>query len=201
MDKHDTIDYIVEAVNARGSVDRHDACNDFGSLILKKEFQDLISLEIYETYFWEDRHEFDFQLLQNLVQQVGDFFSNPNTIMQLRDGLLQNLPTAIIVGIAAHIGRSLKVRRKDTKQNEDSCWAKIENNAKKIDEILKDTDYIPTEKVEKIFHASREEILPLLKLYGCKCYIQGKKSVWIKPGTRPDRVNEILKTQKIKLRH
>lgn len=59
-------------------------------------------------------------------------------------------------------------------------------------------DYILSDDMERIFEASREEIQPLLKLCGCKCFLNKKRSIWIKAGTKEERIREILKNNKFK---
>ena len=61
------IDYILDEVLLRGYDDKSNESNDFLLLIQKKEFKDLIALELYEYYFWNERHEFDLQLLKEIV--------------------------------------------------------------------------------------------------------------------------------------
>lgn len=47
---------------------------------------------------------------------------------------------------------------------------RIERNIRKIDKEFSNHDYILSDDMERIFEASREEIQPLLKLCGCKCF-------------------------------
>lgn len=70
---------------------------------------------------------------------------------------------------------------------------RIEKNIKKIDSEFGNHDYILTEEIETIFGTSREEVQPLLKLCGCKCYMYKNRSIWIKPGVSDARAREILK--------
>ena len=51
---------------------------------------------------------------------------------------------------------------------------RIERNIRKIDKEFSNHDYILSDDMERIFEASREEIQPLLKLCGCKCFLYEK---------------------------
>lgn len=197
-----SIEYILHEIELRGYNDNLYDCNDFTDLIHKKDFKNLIALEIYEVYFWMDRHEFDLQLLHEIVESVEAFFSDPDTILQIRTGLLQNLPSAIIVAAVSSIWKRFKLigEKRGYHSEKNSSWKRIERNIKKIDTELNNHDYILTDEIEKIFDATREEIQPLLKLCGCKCFIDKKKSIWIKPGLCADRVKEILKNYNIRKR-
>ncbi len=194
------MEYILDEIVARGFNINPSECNDFSILLQRKDFKDLIALEIYESFFWEDRHEFDLQLLKEIVDSVSAFFSDPETIIQIKTGFMQTLPSAIVVTMVTAIWNKLKTipKNKNKEQSGNSSWTRIEKNIKRIDEIFSIHDYILTNEIESMFDASREEIQPLLKLCGCKCYIDNKRSIWLKVGLSEDKVSKVLKGHKFK---
>jgi hypothetical protein len=194
------IDYILDSVIERGFDKKSNDCNDFAVLLYQKDFKELIAMELYESYFWEERHEFDIQILREIVETVSKLFTDPDTIMQIKTGFLQNLPTAMIIGLLAYIKQKIsKVKNKEA-ELENSSWHRIETNIKKIDKKFFGHDYILTDEIESVFDAKREEIQPLLKLCGFKCYFDKKRSIWIKVGLPDCRVKEILKKNRFKFR-
>lgn len=196
------IDYILDSVFNRGFDKKSSDCNNFTVLLHQKDFKELIALELYESYFWEERHEFDIQILREIVDNISRFFSDPDTIMQIKTGFLQTLPSTIIITLVAHVRRKIKKLseiRNDV-DNENTSWSRIENNIKNIDKEFNDHDYILTDEIEYVFGTSREEIQPLLKLCGFKCYFSKKQSIWIKVGLPDNRVREILKKHHFKLK-
>lgn len=200
MGNNRNIDYILDEVILRGYDDKSSEYDDFLFLIQKKEFKDLIALELYEYYFWNERHEFDLQLLNEIVDSVCNYFNDPAVIQQIESGLLQNLPSVIIVSMVNAIWSKMKKLRnkKNELPDEDNSWMRLKNNVRKIDREFSNHDYVVTDDIERIFGASREEIQPLLKLCGCKCFIDKKRSIWIKVGTKEERIREILKNNKFK---
>lgn len=200
MGSNRNIDYILDEVISRGCDDKSSEYNDFLLLIQKKEFKDLIALELYEYYFWNERHEFDLQLLNEIVDSVCNYFCNPEVIQQIESGLLQNLPSAIIISLVNTIWSKMKNLRskKNEISDEEDSWMRIKRNMRKIDREFSNHDYVLSDDMERIFEASREEIQPLLKLCGCKCFINKKRSIWIKVGTKEERIREILKNNKFK---
>jgi hypothetical protein len=199
METNKNIDYILDAVIARGYNDNVFDCNDFVELLQKKDFKDLIALEIYECYFWNKRHEFDLQLLKELVDMVSNYFQKPDVIMLLESGMLQKMPTLIIASTVAYIFKKLgSTEKKD--ENPNPAWQSMEKNMNNIDIELQNHNYILTSDIEQIFETNREEILPLLKLCGCKCYTHKKRSIWIKPGLSKRVEREILKNHNFKIK-
>lgn len=192
------IDYIVDEVLLRGYNDNSSVCNDFSKLIHRKDFKDLIALEIYEYYFWNDRHEFDLQLIKEIVESIAAYFSNPEVIQQIESGILQNVPSAIIISSVAAIWAKIKKINKKHNTEGNSAWEQLKKNTQKIDEEFANHDYVLAEEIETVFGTSREEILPLLKLCGYKCYIHKNRSIWIKPGIKEERIKDILRTHHFK---
>jgi len=186
------IDYIIEAIQKRGSDARDKTHNDFLDLLRRKEFKDLIVLELYEVYFYRDRHEYDLQILKEIVESVGAHLFSRDNCTALKNGLLMTLPSLFLMKLLASIGSRLKKVKDKSKQ---SPWGKMEANVNKLDSAFGSHDYILTEDIKNIFGATNDEILPLLKLFGCKCYYHAQKSIWIKPGVDDNRVIEILKNQ------
>ena len=95
----------------RGYDDKSNESNDFLLLIQKKEFKDLIALELYEYYFWNERHEFDLQLLKEIVDSVCNYFNSPEVMRQIEAGVLQTLPSAIIISMVTTIWSKMKKLR------------------------------------------------------------------------------------------
>ena len=203
MENDKSIDYILNEVLLRGYDDKADESNNFLHLIQKKEFKDLIALEIYESYFWNERHEFDLQLLKEIVNNVCNYFNTPEIMQQIEAGLLQTLPSAIIISMISKIWSKIKEyknKKNEIVSEEDSSWLRIKRNIEKIDKEFLNHDYILSDDIEQIFATSREEILPLLKLYGCECFFdkKRKRTIWLRPGIKKSRTREILKNNNFK---
>lgn len=113
------IDYILDEVIARGYNDNSGEFNDYMVLLQRKEFKDLIAMELYEYYFWRERHEFDLQLLREIVNNVAEHFANPDVGQQIESGLLQNLPIAIIPTVKAIWSKLKKDREERNEEPEE----------------------------------------------------------------------------------
>lgn len=192
------LDYIIDSVCKRGYDKNSVDCNDYYLLLGRKEFKELVAVELYEYYFLNDRHEFDLQLLRELIEAVSEFFSDPEVIITIRNGVLQTIPSAIIIGILNYIGK--KIPHKKASTDSESYWDKIKTNTQKIEAEFKHHDYILGDEIERIFDTSKEEIQPLLKLCGCKCYYQKSRSIWIRPGISMQKTRDILKKNNFRVR-
>ena len=122
---------------------------------------------------------------------------------RIEAGLLQTLPSAIIISMISKIWSKIKEyknKKNEIVSEEDSSWLRIKRNIEKIDKEFLNHDYILSDDIEQIFATSREEILPLLKLYGCECFFdkKRKRTIWLRPGIKKSRTREILKNNNFK---
>ncbi len=214
MKSNNNLNAILDEVCARGITNRPNDCDDYSKLLQTNEFKELVALELYDYYFWEERHEFDFQILKCLIEEVAKFFADPNTSNQIVNGLLQNLPAALIILEITLVIQKLSQKNDSNKDNHKKekteeenrreysytePYYRIMNNEKKIEAELKNHDYIKSDDIETIFDAEKNEIEILLKLNGLKrfcCKDNRKKRIWIRKGTSERRIREILLSNK-----
>ena len=113
------------------------------------------------------------------MDSVCNYFNSPEVMRQIEVGVLQTLPSAIIISMVTTIWSKMKKLRnkKNAILDEENSWMRIERNIRKIDKEFSNHDYILSDDMERIFEASREEIQPLLKLCGCKCFLN-KNYIW-----------------------
>lgn len=173
------IQHVVDNVNERGIDDHIQECDNYEQLLVRKEFSDLVVYEIYDAYFYADRHEFDLLLIEELVKSVITFFTSEelreaNTT--LRQYLIQNIPTIICIEICTYIKKNFYVNRERNVKYDD-----IKTNVDKIQKYFKSELYIDTKNIKQIFNEDEMKIIPILKLLGCKHYIIDEQDFWVKP--------------------
>ena len=173
------IQEFINGLNERGIESHTCELDDYRQLLMKKEFQDLVIYELYDTYFYGDRHEFDLVFLEEIVKSVVNFFMSPeiqaeNTSLVYH--ILQSVPALIVVETCTYIKKNLYVNSERNKNYYNIC-----NNVKKIQKYFKKHSYVDTKDIEKIFQEDPAKITPLLKLLGCKHYINEEEDIWVNP--------------------
>lgn len=176
------INTIISGINERGVVSCKEVVDDYRILLAKKEFSELVVYELYETYFYADRHEFDLLLLEEIVKSVVEFFTSPELInanTTLLQHLLQSIPALIVVQICEYIKKNFHVNSKRNIKYDEIC-----QNIKKIQKYFKKNLFLDTREISEILNESPSRIIPLLKLLGCKHYITDEKDFWLSPADR-----------------
>lgn len=173
------IEDLVNRVNERGIESHVRDMDDYRELLTKKEFRDLVVYELYDTYFYADRHEFDLIFLEEIVKSVVDFFMSPE--MQAANSslfyhILQSVPALIVVEACAYIKKNLHVNSERNKNYNDIC-----NNVKNIQKYFEKHSYIDTKDIGRVFQEDPAKIMPLLKLLGCKHYRNEEEDIWVNP--------------------
>lgn len=64
------IDYIVKKVSQRGWSNLQERADDFAILRKKMEYRNEIILSFYEHYFLPERHEFEWTILKDIVNEI-----------------------------------------------------------------------------------------------------------------------------------
>lgn len=175
----ENIEKIISEINARGFVSHEKELDDYQELLAKKEFSELVIYEIYEAYFYADRHEFDLLLIEEIVKSIVEFFTSPevaNANTTLLQHLLQCIPALIVVQMCEYIKERFHVNQSRNKKYNEIC-----QNTKKLQKYFNNNLYVETGEIEKIFGESSDKIIPLLKLMGCKHYIYDEQDFWLKP--------------------
>ncbi len=64
------IDWTIDNVLKRSYEEVPQEVDDYSSLLEKYEFRNLVVFELYENYFLPQRHEFELQILNDIVEAV-----------------------------------------------------------------------------------------------------------------------------------
>lgn len=176
------INTIISGINARGFASHREEMDDYRKLLAMKEFSELVAYELYETYFYADRHEFDLLLIEEIVKSVVEFFTSPEVInanTTLLQHLVQSIPALIVVQICEHIKENFQIN-----SNRNIKYNEICQNIKSIQKYFRKNLYLDTKDIKKIFDESPSRIIPLLKLLGCKHYVTDDGDFWLSPADR-----------------
>lgn len=171
------LDAIIDSVIDRGYDDEILDSDDYSILIQQKEFRDAISIGIYEEYFLPKRHEFEFQIINHIVDTVWHNSVGHFAIEALTGGIIGNasyqVVTILLKRTVDKFGTHDKIRSKP--------FVKIHTDIKKIAKYFKDKEKVHIEVIESDLNISRVRLIPLLKLLGFKCRRRNKNDYWIKP--------------------
>ena len=110
--KQSRIDLTIENVIARGYDDEDEDFDDYALLIDKKEYQELIALEIYENYFLPQRHEFELRILKDIIDAIVECRPLAYTLIAASSGIIGNLATYVVKKLFIHVTSKFKDQKR-----------------------------------------------------------------------------------------
>ena len=178
---HD-IEHIIESVTNRGYLETEREFDPFDTLRTRKEFRDLITSELYEAYFLPDRHEFDWAIVDRIV----DLATNVNTIefikLSIAGGVVGNAAYELlkyVLGTVVKTAKHNKMRR--------TRWEPYGEMIADLDKIREFFDCHEAARIHDIESETeipREKLYPLLRLLGFSHFRRTTKTcLWCRPNT------------------
>lgn len=166
---------IAEAVLERGCDDVKEEFDDYYAMLAQLEFRQLIILQLYEVYFPPKRHEFELQLITDIVEAIAQ--SRPAVFLGAAalSGVVGSSVYEISRRLVAYLARKFQGDRRRS-----AAFREIETNLQCIRDYFKTRKQAPLEDMAEAMKVERDKLEPLLKLLGFKCR-KKKKRVWIRP--------------------
>jgi hypothetical protein len=171
-----TIERIIASVLERGIDDQELRFDDYQDLLPKYEFRNLVILELYNAYFPPKRHEFDLQIVTEIV----------NAILSNRQAVF--IGTAALSGIIGSVSYDMLrgllkaiIAAFGEKHGNQEPFREIQTSAEKVVMFFEHKNQGTIEEIANFTGIDPERVLPLLRLLGYRCKRQKKKkSIWLK---------------------
>ena len=172
--------HIAGAVAERGIIERPEEEDRFEQLRSRKEFRELIVTEIYENYFLPRRHEFDWQI----VSQVVDAMCSSNVGVAITSGVIGNGAFAILIYFLRRIHDELVAKKFSAERS--GPYAKMRANVEALERYFgTPARCARIAEIETGTGVTREELYPLLRLLGFSHHRRKHNCMWCPPGIKP----------------
>ena len=171
------IDWTIDNTLKRGYEDDIQEVDDYSLLLEKHEFRNLIIFELYENFFLPQRHEFELQILTDIVEAVVKYKPWSYALGASASGVIGNTVYDLLKKLLSHV--SAKYKDRDEKRSK--SFGTIENEIDKIKKYFEIHESGKIDELEICLDIDRERLVPLLKLLGFKCYRRKKKNLWVRP--------------------
>lgn len=169
------IDNTIKAVLDRGYDDIFEDCDDYSLEIDKYEFRNLIIFQLYEGYFPPKRHEFELQIIKDIVETIANNKIVIYVAIAAATGLVGNTAYDVVKKLINHVILKFKNDKKRT-----APFREIKKNLDKINNYFNNREQATIKEIESELDIEAYKVEPLLKLLGFKCKRRKKKQVWIK---------------------
>ncbi len=158
----------------RGVDDEELQIDDYDNLLSTYEFRSLVIFELYNAYFQPKRHEFDLQILNELVKEI---ISNRQALF-IGSAALSGIVGSASYDILKALIRAIVSAFGDSRRRQEP-FKEIENSAEKVVAFFDLNEQGTIQEISESTGIDAEKVLPILKLLGYKCKRRKKqKSIW-----------------------
>jgi hypothetical protein len=171
--------YVIHEVGKRGVLENQTDVDDFGILLQRKEFKDLVVGEMYEAYFLPERHESDWQILHDIAAIIASEQLRAFVAASVVSGVLGNAAYAALRALLARVITEMKKCKLAASKR--LPFQAMRDDVEKIEAFFRQKECAQIVDVEMSTGVPRERLYPLLKLLGFKHYNQ-HGHYWCAPG-------------------
>lgn len=171
--KQSNIDWTIDNILKRGYEEVIQEVDDYSLLLEKNEFRNVIIFELYENFFLPQRHEFELQILTDIVEAIVE----SKTLSYVAGVTISGTVYDLLKKLLSHV--STKFKDKDERRSK--LFSIIENDVNKIEKYFEIHESGKIDELEKCLDVDRDRLVPLLKLLGFKRYRGKKKHLWVRP--------------------
>ena len=171
IDIENRISNTVIQVNNRGFDENEELFDDYSELIERAEYKNAIIVGIYENYFPPKRHEFELQILTDIVEALISSKFAMFTIGAAASGLIGDTFTTIVKRLLRNVIDGFKKQ-----PNEKVKFETILKDIEKVETYFKKRDKEEVNVLVKELGIDKERLIPILKLLGYK----KNKKYWTK---------------------
>ncbi len=172
---YNRISNIVSQVSNRGFDENEELYDDYSELIEKHEYKNAVMVGIYENYFPPKRHEFELQLITDIIEAVINSKLAIFTIGAAASGLIGDTFTNVVKRLLSKIIEGFKGQ-----PNEEKKFNAILTDVVKIEKYFSDKEKQEIKVLVDELGIEKERLVPLLKLLGYKTKKKKDKRIWIK---------------------
>lgn len=169
------IEETIKRIKERGIDETNEDFDDYSELIKNKEFKYIIIYELYENYFPPRRHEFELQILTEIVNAI----SQSKEIAFVAGAMASGIIGEVAIKIARKLFMKVITNFKHSKSERDK-FKNLLNDINKIDKYFFNKNIEEINLLSKKIGLEKEKLIPLLKLLGFKKYIRKNNSYWAK---------------------
>jgi hypothetical protein len=168
------LDEIANAVLERGWDSSVVGWDDYSVLLERFEFRKLVIFQLYESYFLPKRHEFELQIITEIVDSV----SKPAAFLGAAalGGIVGNAVYEALKHLLLHL-----ISKFRQNGNLSEPYAEIAQNLDKIHQFFNQNEQATIDQIRSELGIQPHKAEPLLKLLQCKCKRRGKHLIWMRP--------------------
>jgi hypothetical protein len=173
-----SISYIIDKVANRGWEDKEIEVDRFAELRQDQRFQNAQIAQLYEEYFLPDRHEYEWQILSDIVDFIVTSPAIEFALISIAGGVLGNTAYDLLKSLCSYVADQYKENFDEKARKRESSFRQIAADVEKIQSFFREKPKARILEIEEGTGLPREKIYPIIKIVGLNHYRRGDKSCY-----------------------
>lgn len=173
-----SIEYIINEVADRGWSDKSVEIDDFAKLRMDRRFREAQVAGLYEQYFLPERHEFEWQVLSEIITSIVSSSSMEFTAAAMAGGVIGNSAFELLKKMFSYAASLFEKKLGKEAHERAMGFKKLSDDSEKIQAFFTNNHKARVKDIEQETGIPRERLYPLLKLAGLKHYRRSKNSCY-----------------------
>lgn len=178
-----SITYTVEQVATRGWTDVASDVDNFAVLRKEQRFREAQVAALYEQYFLPERHEFEWQVLNDIA---GAVVSSPVTQfagVAIAGGVIGNAAYDLLKKLSLFAADLFEEKLGKEARERASGFKQLAQDVETVKTFFSTTPRARIEEIERSTSIPRERIHPIMKLVGLRHYRRENACYWEMPAS------------------
>jgi len=176
-----SIEFIVKEVADRGWSDIPLQADNFAELRVDRRFREAQTTELYEQYFLPERHEFEWQVLNEIVTTVISSSIAGFVVGAVAGGVVGNAAYDLLKKLCSDVASLFEEKLGARARERATSFRQLAADAEKIKGFFNQNQKARIEEIEQDTGINRERIYPLMKLAGLKHHRRDNPCYWEMP--------------------
>ena len=176
-----SIEHILNKVASRGWKDNPLAVDRFTNLRRERRFLDAQVAALYEQYFCPERHEFEWQILSEIVDAVVKSPAVGFAAVSIAGGVTGNAAYDLIRVLCSHAVSKFEEKLGERGRTRAAGFRQLAADAERVKAFFQQHTKARIGEIEKATGVPRERIYPLMKLAGLDHHRRDNPCFWETP--------------------
>jgi hypothetical protein len=170
-----SVDAVLDRVLARRFDDVVRDVDEYALLLQRREWRELVVLELYDAFFPPPRHEFEYEIIQQMVRAVAESGTASFVANAVATGMIGTVSWEIVRGVVGAVKKRLHGHLRG------EPFADIQRTVDGLEKFFKRRRRATTPEIAEAIGTEAHKVEPLLRLLGFKAVRRKGKRVWERP--------------------
>jgi hypothetical protein len=176
-----SIEHVLSRVASRGWKETPLAVDRFADLRQERRFLEAQVAALYEQYFLPERHEFEWQVLSEIVNAVVTSPAVEFAAVSIAGGVIGNAAYDLLKALCSYAASKFEEKLGESGRTRAAGFRQLAADAEKVKSFFQQHTKAQIGEIEEVTGIPREKVYPLMKLAGLDHHRRGNPCFWETP--------------------